>query len=219
VVATGAYERAWPVPGWELPGVMTTGAAQTMWRTARRLPGQRVLIAGNGPLNLQLAAELRGGGAEVVAVVEAAGPAMRAPAALAAAVSESESAAPAAVYPEVLAHQSADGWLGPDDGFGGKGDDYWSAWNVVAALLQYADAKRGTPIAARCMDSVLAHIAEASRRMKTTPLIPGGWSQNRWQDWVYLCEWTTDMGVTEAQRRMLYEASQLAFGQRWDWQR
>jgi NADPH-dependent 2,4-dienoyl-CoA reductase/sulfur reductase-like enzyme len=72
IVATGAYERAWPVPGWTLPGVMTTGAAQTLWRTARRLPGRRVLIAGNGPLNLQLAAELIEGGAEVVAVAEAA---------------------------------------------------------------------------------------------------------------------------------------------------
>jgi len=72
IVATGAYERAWPVPGWTLPGVMTTGAAQTLWRTARRLPGRRILIAGNGPLNLQLAAELLSGGAEVVAVAEAA---------------------------------------------------------------------------------------------------------------------------------------------------
>jgi len=72
IVATGAYERGWPVPGWTLPGVMTTGAAQTLWRTARRLPGRRVLIAGNGPLNLQLAAELIEGGADVVAVVEAA---------------------------------------------------------------------------------------------------------------------------------------------------
>lgn len=72
VIATGAYERGWHVPGWTLPGVMTTGAAQTLWRTARRLPGRRVLIAGNGPLNLQLAAELRAGGATVVAVVEAA---------------------------------------------------------------------------------------------------------------------------------------------------
>ena len=72
IVATGAYDRGWPVPGWTLPGVMTTGAAQTMWRTARRLPGQRVLIAGNGPLNLQLASELIAGGAEVVALVEAA---------------------------------------------------------------------------------------------------------------------------------------------------
>jgi thioredoxin reductase len=72
IVATGAYERGWPVPGWTLPGVMTTGAAQTLWRTARRAPGQRVLIAGNGPLNLQLAAELIAAGSEVVAVVEAA---------------------------------------------------------------------------------------------------------------------------------------------------
>jgi len=73
IVATGAYERAWPVPGWTLPGVMTTGAAQTLWRTARRLPGRRVLIAGNGPLNLQLAAELLAGGAQVVALSESAG--------------------------------------------------------------------------------------------------------------------------------------------------
>jgi len=72
IIATGAYERGWPVPGWTLPGVMTTGAAQTLWRTARRLPGKRVLIAGNGPLNLQLAAELIAGGAEVLAVIEAA---------------------------------------------------------------------------------------------------------------------------------------------------
>jgi thioredoxin reductase len=72
IVATGAYERGWPVPGWTLPGVMTTGAAQTLWRTARRAPGKQVLIAGNGPLNLQLASELIEAGSEVVAVVEAA---------------------------------------------------------------------------------------------------------------------------------------------------
>jgi thioredoxin reductase len=71
IVATGAYERGWPVPGWTLPGVMTTGAAQTLWRTARRTPGRRVLIAGNGPLNLQLAAELIEAGSEVIAVIEA----------------------------------------------------------------------------------------------------------------------------------------------------
>lgn len=72
VIATGAYERGWAVPGWTLPGVMTTGAAQTLWRTARRIPGKRVLIAGNGPLNLQLADELTSGGAQIVAVVETA---------------------------------------------------------------------------------------------------------------------------------------------------
>jgi D-hydroxyproline dehydrogenase subunit alpha len=70
IVATGAFERGIPLPGWTLPGVMTTGAAQTLWRSYGRLPGQRVLVAGNGPLNLQVASELRTGGATIVAVVE-----------------------------------------------------------------------------------------------------------------------------------------------------
>ncbi len=70
IVATGAYERAVPVPGWTLPGVMTTGAAQTLWRSYRRLAGKRILLAGNGPLNIQVASELLSGGADVAAVVE-----------------------------------------------------------------------------------------------------------------------------------------------------
>jgi D-hydroxyproline dehydrogenase subunit alpha len=72
VVATGAYERAHAVPGWTLSGVMTTGSMQTLWRSYRALAGKRVLIGGNGPLNLQVACELMAGGASVVAVVEAA---------------------------------------------------------------------------------------------------------------------------------------------------
>ena len=72
IVATGAYERAHPIPGWTLPGVMTTGAAQTLARAYRVAPGARVLVAGNGPLNLQVACELAAGGVGVVAVAEAA---------------------------------------------------------------------------------------------------------------------------------------------------
>ena len=72
VIATGACENAHPVPGWTLPGVMTTGSAQTLVRAYRVAPGARVLVAGNGPLNLQVACELVRGGVEVVAVAEAA---------------------------------------------------------------------------------------------------------------------------------------------------
>ncbi len=72
VVATGAFERGLPVPGWTLPGVMTTGAAQTLLRSYRVLPGKRILVAGNGPLNFQVAVELARAGAEIVAVLEAA---------------------------------------------------------------------------------------------------------------------------------------------------
>jgi D-hydroxyproline dehydrogenase subunit alpha len=70
IVATGAYERVPAIEGWTLPGVMTTGAAQTLLRSYRVLPGRRILIAGNGPLNFQVARELVRAGAEVVAVAE-----------------------------------------------------------------------------------------------------------------------------------------------------
>jgi D-hydroxyproline dehydrogenase subunit alpha len=72
IIASGAHERPLMVPGWTLPGVMTTGALQTLWRSYRVLPGKRILIAGNGPLNLQVALEARAAGASIVAVVEAA---------------------------------------------------------------------------------------------------------------------------------------------------
>ena len=72
IVATGAYERGVPVPGWTLPGYMTTGAAQTLLRSYRVSPGKRILLAGNGPLNLQVAFELTMAGVEVAAVAEAA---------------------------------------------------------------------------------------------------------------------------------------------------
>jgi glycine/D-amino acid oxidase-like deaminating enzyme len=72
VIAAGAHERPVPVPGWTLPGVMTTGAMQTLARAQRVSPAARVVIAGNGPLNLQLACELLRGGVDVAAVVEAA---------------------------------------------------------------------------------------------------------------------------------------------------
>ncbi|WP_371156311.1 FAD-dependent oxidoreductase [Jannaschia sp. 2305UL9-9] len=70
VLATGAFERPAIVPGWTLPGVMTIGAAQTMARRYGVPPGHRVLIAGHGPLGLQLAAELTALGTHVVALAE-----------------------------------------------------------------------------------------------------------------------------------------------------
>jgi len=72
VIATGACERGVPLPGWTLPGVMTTGAGQTLLRSYQVAPGARVLVAGTGPLNVQLAAELAQVGVTVVALVETA---------------------------------------------------------------------------------------------------------------------------------------------------
>ena len=70
IIATGAYERPPAIPGWTLPGVMTAGAAQTLLRSYGTLPGRRIVIAGNGPLNIQVAVEILKMGGDVVALAE-----------------------------------------------------------------------------------------------------------------------------------------------------
>lgn len=79
IIATGAYERPVTVPGWTLPGVMTTGAAQTLWRSYQTLPGKRIAVCGSGPLNVQVALELAKGGADIVYLAERAPAAIRKP--------------------------------------------------------------------------------------------------------------------------------------------
>jgi NADPH-dependent 2,4-dienoyl-CoA reductase/sulfur reductase-like enzyme len=44
ILATGAHEAPVPVPGWTLPGVMTTGGLQTLVRSQRVAPGERILL-------------------------------------------------------------------------------------------------------------------------------------------------------------------------------
>lgn len=70
VIATGAFERPAALPGWTLPGVMTTGAAQTLLRSYASLPGRRFAITGNGPLNIQVAGEILRHGGEVVCLAD-----------------------------------------------------------------------------------------------------------------------------------------------------
>src|SRR5206468_10726015 len=43
VVATGAYDRPIAFPGWDLPGVMTAGAAQSLVKSQRALRGRDIL--------------------------------------------------------------------------------------------------------------------------------------------------------------------------------
>ncbi|XLD97644.1 NAD(P)/FAD-dependent oxidoreductase [Streptomyces sp. 184] len=74
VLATGAYDRALPFPGWELPGVFTAGAAQALAKGQGVRVGERVLLAGTGPFLLPVAASLTAVGAEVAGVLEAAEP-------------------------------------------------------------------------------------------------------------------------------------------------
>lgn len=71
VLATGASENVLAFPGWELPGVMGAGAAQTMMNLHRVLPGKRILMVGAGNVGLIVSYQLLQAGAEVSAIVEA----------------------------------------------------------------------------------------------------------------------------------------------------
>ena len=71
VIATGAYDRQLPFPGWTLPGVFTAGGAQAMLKGHGVPVGERVVVAGTGPFLLPVAAGL---GTRVVGVFEAGSP-------------------------------------------------------------------------------------------------------------------------------------------------
>jgi NADPH-dependent 2,4-dienoyl-CoA reductase/sulfur reductase-like enzyme len=69
LIATGALERAMPIPGWTLPGVMTAGAAQILLKSSGILP-RRAVLAGSGPLIYLVAAQMVRAGMPPLALVE-----------------------------------------------------------------------------------------------------------------------------------------------------
>jgi NADPH-dependent 2,4-dienoyl-CoA reductase/sulfur reductase-like enzyme len=70
IIATGAHERPFPIPGWTLPGVMTAGAAQTMLKASAIAPRGRIVLAGAGPLLYLLAAQYARLGVRVEALLD-----------------------------------------------------------------------------------------------------------------------------------------------------
>lgn len=70
ILATGTYERPFPVPGWTLPGVHTAGAAQILLKTAGLVPQGSTVLAGCGPLLWLVAAQLLRAGAPIDAVLD-----------------------------------------------------------------------------------------------------------------------------------------------------
>jgi len=77
ILATGAMERAVPLPGWTLPGVMTVGAAQTLLKASDLVPEQPVTIAANGPLVWLYASQLLALGGRVAALLDTTPPGNR----------------------------------------------------------------------------------------------------------------------------------------------
>jgi thioredoxin reductase/bacterioferritin-associated ferredoxin len=70
IIATGALERPFPIPGWTLPGVMTAGAAQIMLKSSGMAARGRVILAGCGPLLWLLAWQYLNAGAKIAALLD-----------------------------------------------------------------------------------------------------------------------------------------------------
>jgi D-hydroxyproline dehydrogenase subunit alpha len=70
IVATGARELFLPFPGWTLPGVLGPGGLQALVKNGWPIDGQRVVVAGSGPLLLAVADGIKKFGAKVVSIAE-----------------------------------------------------------------------------------------------------------------------------------------------------
>jgi len=73
LIATGAFERPMPIPGWTLPGVMTAGAGQILLKNAALVPRGPVVLAGCGPLLYLLAVQYLRAGVAIEALVDTSG--------------------------------------------------------------------------------------------------------------------------------------------------
>ncbi|WP_099722373.1 NAD(P)/FAD-dependent oxidoreductase [Bordetella bronchiseptica] len=74
LLATGALERPFPIPGWTLPGVVTAGAAQILLKTAAIVPGEHAVLAGGGPLLYLLAWQYLNAGVRIERLLETTAP-------------------------------------------------------------------------------------------------------------------------------------------------
>jgi thioredoxin reductase/bacterioferritin-associated ferredoxin len=70
ILATGAMERPFPIPGWTLPGVMTAGGAQTMLKSSGLVPDGHIVMAGCGPLLWLCAYQLLKAGCTLRAILD-----------------------------------------------------------------------------------------------------------------------------------------------------
>ena len=70
ILATGAMERPTPFPGWTLPGVMTVGAAQTLFKASALVPDCNPVIAGTGPLVYLFAIQMINAGVKPALILD-----------------------------------------------------------------------------------------------------------------------------------------------------
>lgn len=72
IIATGAAENMIPFKGWNVPGVIGAGAAQTMMNIQGVQPGSKILMVGSGNVGLVVSLQLLQAVCEVAAIIDAA---------------------------------------------------------------------------------------------------------------------------------------------------
>ncbi|SFU91243.1 FAD/NAD(P)-dependent oxidoreductase [Pseudoduganella namucuonensis] len=70
LICSGATDRLMPVPGWELAGVFSLGAAQIALKSQACSVGRRVVFLGSGPLLYLVAYQYLKAGASIAAVLD-----------------------------------------------------------------------------------------------------------------------------------------------------
>ena len=70
ILCNGARELLLPFPGWTLPGVTGAGGLQALIKGGLSVKGQRIVVAGTGPLLLAAADTARKAGAQVIRIAE-----------------------------------------------------------------------------------------------------------------------------------------------------
>lgn len=73
ILATGAIERPFPVPGWTLPGVLSAGGAQVLLKGSGVVPAGDVVLIGCGPLLYLLAYQYITANVSIKAIVDTSG--------------------------------------------------------------------------------------------------------------------------------------------------
>ncbi|MGH7246958.1 MAG: FAD-dependent oxidoreductase [Pseudomonadota bacterium] len=74
ILATGAIERPFPIPGWTLPGVIAAGAAQILLKSSALVPAERTVLVGCGPLIWLIAWQYLNAGVRLDAILDTTSP-------------------------------------------------------------------------------------------------------------------------------------------------
>lgn len=107
----------------------------------------------------------------------------------------------------ILAHQEADGWMGPRQSSGYESNDPWPLFVAFKALTQYQEATGD----ARILPAMLRCMRRVSAVMRETPLFQ--WGRFRWAELAMSAHWAYERTAEP----WLLELAALGHAQGYDW--